>query len=120
MYDGIEIEGLDELTDFLADMTIDEADENKAMRKAIEPIYEEVVKNSPSDMGYLRRNIKKQVKKEDLSTVGIVKLGAWYSMFNEFGTSKNKSHIGFFNRAVEKSKDESLEILKKELLDKAK
>ena len=120
MANGIEIEGMEEFTDMLQDMTIDEADEKKAVKKAIEPIYAEVVKNSPTDTGYLKRNVKKQVKKEDLAVVGIVKLGAWYSTFNEFGTSRNKSHIGFFNRSVEKSKDKALEILKKELLDKAK
>lgn len=120
MNTGIEIEGFEELEEFLQGMTINESDERRAMRKAIEPIYEEVYSAAPEDKAKLKKSIKKQVKKDGFSTVGTIKLGAWYSMFNEFGTSRNKSHIGFFDRAVERTKDEAIEILKKELLDKVK
>lgn len=118
--DGIELEGMEEFTDMLVDMTIDESDEKKAMKKAIEPIYQEAYVNAPQRTGKLKKGIKKQVRKEDLATVGIIKLGVFYSMFNEFGTSKSKKNIGFFERSVEKSKGEALKILAKELLDKAK
>lgn len=116
----IEIAGFEEIEEMLKDMTITDAEEIKAMSKAIEPIYQEVYKNSPEETGNSKRQIKKQVRKDGFATVGVIKLGAWYSMFNEFGTSKNKKHVGFFERAVNKKADEAVNILAKELLDKAK
>jgi phage protein, HK97 gp10 family len=117
---SIEIEGFEELEAMLQGMTITEADERKAMQKAIEPIYNEVDANAPERTGNLRKQIKKQVLKDGFATVGVIKLGSWYSLFNEFGTSKSKKHVGFFARAVNKTKDEAVSILAKELLDKAK
>jgi len=112
----IEIDGFDDLEELLREMTITEADEKKAMKKALEPIYDEVIRNAPESSGDLKRQIKTSVKKEDLATVGEVKLGAWYSMFNEFGTSQNKKHIGFFERSVNSTKDQAIRILTEELL----
>lgn len=112
----IEIEGFEELEQILQDMTITDAQEKRAMKKALEPIYEEVMRNAPESTGNLKRQIKTSVKKEDFSTIGTVKLGAWYSLFNEFGTSRNKSHIGFFERSVNSTKDEAIKILTEELL----
>lgn len=120
MANSIEITGFEELEEMLQDMTITPEDESRAMRKAIEPIYNEVDANAPERTGNLRKQIKKQVKKDGFATVGIIKLGAWYSIFEEFGTSRSKKHVGFFTRAVNKTKDESISILAKELLDKAK
>jgi HK97 gp10 family phage protein len=118
--DNIETEGFEEIETMLQDMTITLEDESKAMRKAIEPIYEEVDKTAPEHTGSLRKQVKKQVKKDGVATVGVIKLGAWYSLFNEFGTSMSKKHVGFFSRAVNKTADEAVNILAKELLDKAK
>lgn len=113
---SIEIDGFDDLEELLQDMTITPADEKKAMKKALEPIYEEVMNNAPDSSGDLKRQIKTSVKKEDFATVGTVKLGAWYSAFNEFGTSKSKKHIGFFERSVNSTKDQAIKILTEELL----
>jgi HK97 gp10 family phage protein len=117
---GIQIEGFEELEELLQDMTIDESDEKKAIRKAIDVIGDEVEKNTPVGATEKLKKIKKSVKKEGFATVGTVKMGAFYDIFQEFGTSQQKKHIGFFERSVEKSKDEAIEILGKELLDKAK
>lgn len=119
--DGIEISGFDELENLLQDMTISDADEKKAMKKAIEPIYQEIYVNAPiGKTRKLKKQITKAVKKEDFATIGVIKLGAFYSMFEEFGTSKSKSHVGFFERSVNKTEKQALEILTKELIDKVK
>lgn len=120
MSNSIEIEGFEELETMLQNMTITEADERKAMQKAIEPIYNEVAANAPERTGNLKKQIKKQVVQEGFATVGVIKLGAWYSLFNEFGTSKSKKNVGFFERAVNKTQAEAVSILSKELLNKAK
>lgn len=120
MSDGIELEGMEEFADFLQDMTIDEADEKKAMREAIKPIANEVEKNTPvGNTGKLKK-ISKTVKKEGLATVGIVRTKAFYDLFQEFGTSQQKSNIGYFERSVENTKNEALSILTRELLNKGK
>lgn len=112
----IEIDGFEDLEKLLQDMTITPADEKKAMKKALEPIAQEVERNAPEDKGNLKKQIKTSVKKEDFATVGEVKLGAWYSIFNEFGTSQSKKNVGFFERSVNKTKDEAIKILTNELL----
>jgi HK97 gp10 family phage protein len=113
---SIDIDGFDDLEQLLQDMTITPSDEKKAMKKALEPIAQEVEMNAPERTGYSRKQIKTTVNKEDFATIGRVKLGAWYSIFNEFGTSQSKKWIGFFERSVNKAKDEAIEILTRELL----
>ena len=117
---GIEIEGMDEFTKMLEDMTISEADEKKAMRKAIKPIADEVEKNSPVGKTGRLKKVSKTVKKDGLATVGVVRTSTWYDKFQEFGTSQQKHNIGYFERSVKDTEDEALEILSKELLDKVK
>lgn len=116
---GIEIEGMEEFTDMIEDMTIDEADEKKAIRNAIRPIAEEIEKNTPIGSGKLKK-ISKTVKKEGLATVGIVRTKAFYDIFQEFGTSEQKKNVGYFDRSVKNTENEALSILAKELLDKAR
>ncbi len=113
---GIELEGFDELENLLQDITIDETDEKKAMKSAINVIGDEVEKNTPEGTTGRLKRIKKTVKKEGLATVGIIKMGAFYDIFQEFGTSKSKKNAGFFERSVNKTQDEAMEILTKELL----
>jgi HK97 gp10 family phage protein len=120
MADGIEVEGMDEFTDMLKDMTIDEADEKKAMRNAIKPIADEVERNSPVGYTGKLKKISKTVKKEGLATAGIVRTKVFYDIFQEFGTSQQKKNVGYFDRSVKNTEDEAVEILAKELLDKAK
>lgn len=119
MDNGIEIEGMEEFTDMLSDMTIDETDEKKAMREAIKPIAEEIEKNTTKRSGKLSK-ISKTVKKEGLATVGIVKTKQFYDIFEEFGTSMSKHNVGYFDRSVKNTEDKAINILAKELLDKAK
>lgn len=77
MADGIEIEGMEEFADMLENMTIDEADEKKAMREAIKPVAEEIEKNTPKRTGKLSK-LSKTVKKDGFATVGIVRTKQWY------------------------------------------
>ena len=116
----IEIDGFEDLESMLQDMTITESDEKKAMKKAIEPIATEIEKNTPKRTGKLKSSVSKTVKKDGFATVGIVRMGKFYDKFQEFGTSKSKKNVGFFERSVNKSKDEAISILANELLNKAK
>lgn len=116
---SIEIEGMDEFTELLEEMTITEEDSKKAMRAAIKPIKEGLEKDTPKDTGKLAK-VKISVKSNHLSTIGTVRLGAWWDKFQEFGTSFQKKNVGFFERSTNRTQDEAVETLGKELLDKAK
>lgn len=120
MSEGIEIEGFEELEELLQEMTIDELDEAKAVRKAIDVIDKSLDGEIP--IGKTKRLSKrnKSVKKEGMATVGTLKLTAFYDFMREFGTSQSKANAGFFERAVRNSENEAIEILAKELLDKIK
>ncbi|NRT33253.1 hypothetical protein OD350_00015 [Clostridium beijerinckii] len=115
---GIELDGFEEVEALLQDMTLTEADEKKAMKAGIDVIYNAVESNTPvGESGDMKRKIREKVSKNDLSLItGQVIMGAWYTGFEEFGTSQQKHHVGFFERSVNSSQDEALEVLAKGLL----
>lgn len=120
MSGNIEINGFDDLEKFIQDMTLTEQDKNKAMRAALKPVYEVTQKDTPVRSEKLKESEVMQVKKQGFATVGIVRYGVFWDVMNEFGNSKNKQHVGFFERAVNKTTNEALSILASELLDKVK
>ena len=120
MSGSIEFSGFDDLEGLIQDMTLTEQDKSKAMRAALKPVYEETQKNTPVRSEKLKESEIMQVKKEGFATVGIVRYGVFWDFMNEFGNSKNKKHVGFFERSVNKSTNEALNILANELLDKVK
>lgn len=117
---GIEMTGFEDVENLLKDMTIDEADEKRAIKKAIEPIKVGLEKDTPKGETSKLSKVKTTIKKEGMATVGIVKAGAWWDIFQEFGTSQQKSNVGYFDKSIRSTEDEALKILSKELLDKAR
>lgn len=115
---SIELSGFDELENLLSDMTIDEADSKKAMKNAIEVLADEIERNTPEGSTGNLKKLKTKISKDGLAIKGTVKLGAFYGMFQEFGTSKSKSHVGFFERSVNSKKDNAINVLANELLNR--
>lgn len=115
---GIEIEGLEELTQFTEDMTITESDERKAMKKALEPVAKQLTDDTPKGATKKLSKVRISIVREEFATVGKVRLGAWWDMFQEFGTSRSKKHVGFFERSINSTQDKAIEILSNELLNK--
>lgn len=115
---SIELEGFEDLENMLQDMTLTEAHEKKAMKNAISVIHKAVESNTPvGATGKMKKGIKDKVSKNDFSLItGQVIMGAWYTGFEEFGTSQNKKHVGFFERSVNSVQDEAIGVLAKELL----
>lgn len=116
--DAIEVNGLNELMTFVDDMTITEADERKAMKKAIEPVAEKLTADTPKGKTKKLSNVKMSVVREEFATVGKLRLGAWWDTFQEFGTSKSKKNAGFFERSINSTQNEAIEILFEKLLNK--
>lgn len=115
---GIEISGFDDFENLLQDMTISDLDEKKAMKKAIEVIAVGVERDTPIGNSGKLKKIKRSIKKEVFATVGKIELGAFYGMFDEYGTSHSKKHVGFFETSVNRTQDQAIEVLKNELLNK--
>lgn len=115
---GIEVTGLEDLIDDTENMTITDSDEKKIMKYAIEPAEQEVNNNAPKYKGDLQKNIKATVKKVDFATIGQIKLGQWYSMFTEYGTSQSKAHVGWFERSINNTLDEVMARLADGLFEK--
>jgi HK97 gp10 family phage protein len=114
---GIELEGFEGLEELIQGMTLTEADEKKAMKKGIHVIYNSVENNTPiGPTEKMKKEIKEKVSKDDFSVTGQVIMGAWYTGFEEFGTSQQKHHVGFFERSVNSVQDEAIGVLAKELL----
>ena len=117
---GIEMEGFDEFQKLLEDMTLTEADERKAMSAAIKVISEQLQKDTPQgETGKLSKT-RMSVKKDEIGIVGEVKTGAYWDIFQEFGTSRQKTNVGYFERSEESTQDDALKVLINELLSKAK
>lgn len=120
MSGNIELSGFDDIEKLIQDMTLTDQDKSKAMRAAIKPVYDETQKNTPTRSEKLKKSEVMQVKKEDFATVGLVRYGVFWDVMNEFGNSKNKKHVGFFERSVNKTLDEFLNILADQLFENIK
>jgi len=112
----IELSGFPELENLLHDMTISDAKEKKAMRLAIIPIKEGLEQSTPTGKTGKLGVIKTSVKKEGFATVGILKLGAFWGTFQEYGTSQQRHHVGFFDATIRRTEGAALAILTRELL----
>ncbi|KGN00827.1 hypothetical protein IRP63_16240 [Clostridium phage CWou-2020a] len=117
MSNGIEIEGLEEFEEMIKGMTITDSDAKGAVRESIKPIAKAVENNTPEGHTKRLKKVSKTVKVEGLGITGIVRAKTFYDVFQEFGTSQQKHHIGYFEKAVKESVDEALKILTKKLLE---
>jgi len=113
---GFEVEGMEELEDLLSDMTLDVADEKSAMKAAIEPMKQELEKNTPVDTGDMKDGLKTSVRQTKEGIVGEVKIQSFHVLFQEFGTSQQQANVGFYDRSINSTYQEGLNILAKQLL----
>jgi len=113
---SIELSGFSELENLLHDMTISEAKEKRAMKLAIAPMKAALELATPAGKTGKLKKIKTSVKKEGFATVGILRAGAFWGMFQEFGTSQQRAHVGFFENTIRRTERTALAILTNELL----
>lgn len=112
MADGVTMEGFDELFDMFEDMEISEQKERKALKAGGEVLFKSVQDNAPTDRGKLKKSIKKSIKRYDGDLSCEIKVNSFYGSFTEFGTSQDKSHIGWFEKAIKDAEDEAIERVK--------
>ncbi|WP_373205963.1 HK97-gp10 family putative phage morphogenesis protein [Clostridium tertium] len=113
---AIEIKGFDDIFKNLDDMNISDKKKRKALREGAEVVMQAVIDNSPVGSGQMKKRWKSTIKRFDGNLGFEVKGDTVQDIYNEFGSSDNKKHIGFFSNAVDKVSDKAVNIISKEVL----
>lgn len=112
---AIEIIGFDDVFKDLDDMNISDIKKRKALKAGAEVIVKAVEDNSPQRTGKMKGSWKSSIKKFDGNLGFEVRGNTPQDIENEFGSSKNKKHVGFFSRAVDRSADEAVAVIAREV-----
>lgn len=113
---GIKIKGFDDIFEELDDMNISDRKKRNALREGAEIVRQAVIDNSPVKSGDMRKSWKSKIKRFDGDLGFEVRGDTPQDIENEFGSSTNKKHIGFFSNAVDKVADKAVNIIAKEIL----
>lgn len=116
----IKLEGYEEFEKLLENMVFSVEDKKKSVRNGIKVIAKHLEEDSPKGKTGKLSKVKTKIKDEGLYTEAIAYSSAFYDVFQEFGTSEQKSHVGYFDRSVKNNKDEAIEAVAKILLGKIK
>ncbi|MGL4569637.1 MAG: HK97-gp10 family putative phage morphogenesis protein [Clostridium sp.] len=114
----IELEGFEEFENLLGDMSLSFSDKRRAVKKGITLIGEELEKDTPVGESGKLSKIKISVKEIELATEGTARSNAFYDVFQNFGTSEQKAHVGYFDRSVEKNTSAAVSEVAKIIFDK--
>lgn len=118
MDSGIEIEGFEDFSRFLGDMVLDMGTKRKAVREGINVVAKDLEENTPVGSTGELSEIKVTVRESFLAVEGIARSKAFYDIFQEFGTSEQKAHVGYFERSVTESEDEAVSRLARVIFNK--
>lgn len=113
---AIEIKGFDDIFNDLDDMNISDRKKRTALKSGSEIIIRAVEDNSPARTGKMKKRWKNTIKRFDGDLGFEIKGDTVQDIENEFGSSKNKKHIGFFSNAVDKVTDKAVNIISKGVL----
>ncbi|MGG5463488.1 HK97-gp10 family putative phage morphogenesis protein [Clostridium sp. B9] len=115
----LEIEGFEEFEKLInEDMVLDESTKRRALRRGIKLIGKSIENNSPIGPSGRLSKIKIRMKNTGLATEATASSSAFYDLFQNFGTSEQKAHVGYFDRAVEDSEDKAIEAVSEEIFKK--
>lgn len=113
---AIEIKGFDDIFKELDDMNISDKKKRRVFRDSSEVIKQAIEDNSPVRSGKMQKRWKSTIKRFDGNLGFEIKGNTVQDIENEFGSSKNKKHIGFFSNAVDKTADKAVNIIIKGVL----
>lgn len=113
---AIEIRGFEDIFKDLDDMNISDKKKRRALKEGVEIVRQAVIDNSPVATGNMKKRWKSTIKRFDGNLGFEVKGDTVQDIENEFGSSKNKKHIGFFSKAVDKVFDKVINIIANEVL----
>lgn len=113
---AIEIKGIDDIFKDLDDMNISDKKKRNALKSGSELIKQAIEDNSPVRSGKMKKRWKASIKRVDGNLGFEIKGDTVQDIENEFGSSKNKKHIGFFSNAVDRTADDAVSIIIKGVL----
>ncbi len=113
---AIEIRGFEDIFKDLDDMNISDKKKRNALKIGAEIVRQSVVDNSPVLTGTMKKRWKSNIKRFDGNLGFEIRGDTIQDIENEFGSSKNKKHIGFFSNAVDKVSDEAVNTMAKGVL----
>ncbi|MCE9677515.1 hypothetical protein LPC27_17180 [Paraclostridium bifermentans] len=108
MAGNIELEGMEEFEEFVKSMALDTTIKRQAIRSGINVIGKGLENDTPAGPTGELAEIKISVKENALATEGTAKSKAFYDIFQNFGTSEQKAHVGYFDRSVEGNTQEAI------------
>ncbi|MDU4953636.1 MAG: hypothetical protein DBY38_02085 [Clostridium cadaveris] len=113
----LKVDGFDDIYKMLDDMQITDGKKKKALSLGCDIVLKRTKENAPVLTGRTKRSIKKYVRQgENGDTTCTIKVNDFTGMFTEYGTSKDKSHVGWFSNAVKDTEDKAIEKIKEVLL----
>lgn len=118
MSSTIELEGYEEFEEYVKNMSLDLTVKKQAIRSGIKVIGQGLEKDTPAGPTGKLAKIKISVKENALATEGTAKSNAFYDVFQNFGTSEQKSHVGYFDRSVEENTEEAISKVAKTIFRK--
>lgn len=113
---AIEIKGFDDIFKDLDDMNISDKKKRKSLKEGAEIVRQAVIDNSPVRTGEMKKRWKSSIKRFDGDLGFEVKGDTVEDIYNEFGSSGNKKHIGFFSKAVDEVSDKAVNVIAKGVL----
>lgn len=113
---AIEIKGFNDIFKDLDDMNISDKKKRIALKEGAEIVKQSIIDNSPVKTGNMKKRWKSTIKRFDGNLGFEVKGDTIEDIYNEFGSSDNKKHIGFFSNAVDKVADNAVNIISKGVL----
>lgn len=114
---ALEIKGFEDVFKDLDDMDISDTKKRRALRSGAEIIFNSIQKNSPKRSGSMEKRWKSKIKRIDGDLAFEIKGDTPQDIENEFGSSTNKKHIGFFSNAVDEVSNSAINIIVKEVFD---
>ena len=108
MSSTIELEGYEEFEEYVKNMALDTVIKRQAVRSGIKVIGEGLENDTPVGPTGELAEIKISVKENALATEGTAKSKAFYDVFQNYGTSEQKAHVGYFDRSVEENTEEAI------------
>lgn len=113
---AIEIRGFEDIFKDLDDMNISDKKKRAALKEGAEIVKQAVIDNSPVATGNMKKRWKSNIKRFDGNLGFEIRGDTVEDIYNEFGSSDNKKHIGFFSKAVDKVSDKAVKIIANEML----
>lgn len=115
---SLEIEGLEEFQSLVQEMSLDVSDKRKAVRAGIKVIGKGLEDDTPKGKTGKLQKVKITVREKDLATEGIARSSAFYDVFQDFGTSQQKKHVGYFERSVKNNEADAVEEVAKSIFSR--